>query len=401
MHCDGNAGFYSMTQTLPADPSGRKLSRRAAIQVAFFVQAVGAGGLFPRIPDIQASLQLDEGGLGLLLMAPAIGALLSFLFASSLLERFGTRMMLIAAIPGNGLAAVFLAASPTPSPAFVALFFFGIFFAFSNVAMNVEADRVEAASGARIMNRCHGLWGFGMLVAALIGTMARGIPISPLAQFGLMLPCVSLAVFFVLVPMQAAPERQHSGTRTKRKLVRPSMATLALVGFGSLASLTEGTVRNWSVIFMRDSFSAPEWIDTLTLPAFLLMLSLGRMMGDGWAERFGPLRTAMVMISVAFAGLCMVVASPNLATALTGFGLMGVGICVVYPLTITAAASLGDRPASENVAAFTLINALLMLAAPPLIGLVAENLGIRMSFGMLAPLFLISLVLAPKVLKRA
>lgn len=373
---------------------------RRTILAIFFLQALASGGVFPRIPDIQEGLGLSETSLGLMLMAPALGGLVSILIASRLLERFGTKALLMVAIPGTALATTILAATGLQLVGYVALFFFGVSFSFSNVAMNVEADRVEAATGTRIMNRCHGLWGIGMLVAALIGAGARGIPITAFAQFAFSLPVIALLIFVLVGGMKPAPPRPHSGSVKRRIFVRPTRATLALAGFGVLASLTEGAVRNWSVIFMRDSFVAPEWIDTLTLPAFLATLSLGRMFGDRWVDRFGALLAARVLVVVAFVGLGVVVAAPTLPVALVGFALMGIGICVVFPLTISAAASLGDAPASENVAAFTLINASVMMIAPGIIGIIADGFNIRVAFAALTPVFILNLWLASRVLKK-
>ena len=57
------------------------MSNRAVIQFVFFLQALAAGGLFPRIPDIKSGLSLDEATLGLALTTAALGGLVNNLFA--------------------------------------------------------------------------------------------------------------------------------------------------------------------------------------------------------------------------------------------------------------------------------------------------------------------------------
>ncbi len=376
------------------------LAPRKLILATFFLQAFGASGVFPRMADLQAGLGLTDASFGMLLTAPAVGALMSFLFAPAVLEQTGTRSALILAIALNATAVLLIGAAGSVVLAAAAFWVFGASFSLANVAMNVEADRVEALTGARVMNRCHGLWGLGTLAAAFVGTGASAIAATPLIQFAATLPVVLIGIRIVLIPMQPAPARTLEGKAPKRprRLVRPTQATMMLVAFGTLASLSEGVVRNWSVIFMRDTFTAPNWLDTLTLPAFLVMLSAGRMLADGWADRLGPRLLARRLIAVAFCGLCLVVLAPNLGTALAGFALIGLGICVVFPLTISAAAQLGDRPAAENVASVTVVNALANLAAPPVIGLVAQYAGIRAAFAMMIPLFVLSLAVANRVL---
>lgn len=378
-------------------PGAGFLSREATILTAFFFQAFAAGGMFTRIPDIQQGLGISEGELGLAIMGQPIGALSSFLFSSLIIEHIGTRRMLMFGLPMIVLSVLALAAAPNLALAFVAFGLFGASFALANVAMNVEADRVEAASGRRMMNRCHGMWSLGFLIASLIGAGARGIPISPIMHFSLVLPIIVIVSAFVLNPMQASPPRAHKGPSKKRVFVTPTLSTIMLVGFGMAAVFVEGGTRNWSVIYMRDSFSAPDLVDTLTLPAFLLMLTIGRLLADRWIERFGPVRVAACLISLALVGLSQVIFAGSLWQALFGFGLMGIGICVIYPLTMTAAAQLGDREASQNVAAVTMTTTIVMLGAPAMMGFIADSFGIRAAFGAMLPVLTMSLLLVRMV----
>jgi hypothetical protein len=80
--------------------------------------------------------------------------------------------------------------------------------------------------------------------------------------------------------------------------------------------------------------------------------------------------------------------------ALAGFLVIGVGVCTTYPLTTSAAARIGDRPSSQNVASLTFANQLVQFAAPPTLGGLASLLGIRIVFGAALPLLVASLGLA-------
>ena len=52
---------------------------------------------------------------------------------------------------------------------FVALFLIGLCHPVVDVAMNVEAARIERAGGRRIMSTCHGFWSLGAVIGGLIG----------------------------------------------------------------------------------------------------------------------------------------------------------------------------------------------------------------------------------------
>ena len=79
---------------------------------------------------------------------------------------------------------------------------------------------------------------------------------------------------------------------------------------------------------------------------------------------------------------------------------MGVGTSVMFPLAMSAAAQRTDRPAALNVAALAQISFVAFLLGPPLLGFVAQHLGIRWSFGFGLPLVLLSFVTASALAPR-
>lgn len=370
------------------------------IVIVFFLHALAQGGMFSRIPDMQLALGLNEAELGLALLGQPAGAIVSFLFASLVVERLGTRVIILATVPLLGLVLIGIALAPSLPLMWLGFAVFGTVFAFSNVSINVEADRVEAAGGRRLMNTCHGIWSIGLLVASLIGTAMRGANIAPALHFAIVLVPVLVGMVLFAWPMRAAPARPHGAPAKGFGIALPTSMTLLLLGYAIAASLLEGGLRNWSVIFMRDSFTAPDWVDTLTLPAFMTAQSIGRLLADRAVTRWGPVPLARGLTVTALAGLLLVVFSPNLIVALVGFTLIGFGVCVSFPLSTSAAARLGDRPASENVAALTMSQQTLLLFAPALMGWIATVASIRITFAVLLPPLLLAWYLAKYLAPR-
>lgn len=366
------------------------------IAALFFIHALAIGAVQTRIPDLQLLNGLSEAQLGLVLMGQPLGGLPMFLVSSAIIERFGPRRVILAFLPLVVLTSALAGILLHPVALFVLLALNGVGFSLTNIAINVEADRVEAASGNRIMNACHGIWSMGFLATALIGAAMRGLGISPALHLGLLAPLLIAALFFVAWPMPASTARPHAGS-TGRKLGLPTLATLALVAFGLGAGLTEGASRAWAIIYLRDSFTVAPWIQSLALPALVAAMAICRLGADRVLDRYGPVRTARVLAATAIAGLVLVVFAPNAWIALLAFVLIGIGICVLYPLMLSSAARLGDRPASQNVAAVTMVFQLVNLGAPALIGAVAQGFGVRMAFAMLVPFLVLTFVMAGRL----
>lgn len=372
------------------------LSTHWRIIALFFTHALAAGAIHTRIPDLQELIGLSEGQLGLVLIGQPLGALSMFLFSSAIVERFGPRRMILWLLPSVVITAALATVLLNPIALFVLLALNGVGFSLTNIAMNVEADRVEAATSARVMNTCHGAWSVGFLLTSLLGAALRGLDVTPAIHLWALVPLLIGLIVFVVLPMPNMPPRPHAGG-TVKKLAWPTWATMGLVAFGLGAGLTEGASRAWSIIYLRDTFDVAPFVESLALPALLFAMAGGRLVADRIIDRFGPVRVARSLSALAVLGMLAIVLAPNAYAALAGFLAVGIGICVLFPLTLSAAARLGDRPASQNVAATTLIFQLVNLGAPVLIGSVAQGFGVRMAFAMLIPLLVLTFAMAGRL----
>jgi MFS family permease len=367
---------------------------RLRLMLIYFVQAVAAGTFLTRIPDIQRALSIDAAGLGLVLLGQTAGGIAFLPLASAVVERLGTRRTMLFGLPILALATALVGISSSPIIAFAALVAYGATFAVTNVAMNVEADRVEAAADVRIMNTCHGMGSAGLLVASGIGVMARGLAVPPALHLAAIVPLVFIATAIWLWPLRGAPPRRSEDSQPRLRGLRLSTMTWLLVSVLLAGFVLEGTARHWSIIYMRDAFEVADWIEALALTAFLVGMAAGRFLGDPLAGRFGPVplaRSALLLALIALLAICL---APLSALALTAFAALGVGTSVVYPLTLSAAARAGGSQASRNVATVSMLGAILVLAAPALLGYVATAFGIRAVFVAIIPVVMLSLATA-------
>ncbi len=119
-----------------------------------------------------------------------------------------------------------------------------------------------------------------------------------------------------------------------------------------------------------------------------------RFFADPFVERYSPTTVSRVLLRVLGVAVLLVFFAPSDWLALVGFALMGVGTSVIFPLAMSAAAQLTDRPAPTNVASLAQISFVAFLLGPPLLGYVAEHFGIRWSFGVGLSLVILSIVCA-------
>ena len=377
-----------------------RLGSAPTIMAVFFTQALLGGGIYTRLPDIQISLGLGKEALGAALAAGALGSLLSNAVAGRVTDALGPKRVLVLGLPSLAGASAAAGAAPV-LPVFAAAFIAQMaLFAVINVAMNVEADRVETQLGRKVMSRCHGMWSLGMLLASGIGVVARAAGSSPGAHLGAVALVAGVAAVALFAPMRPAPRAGYDNG-PPRRFARPSARVMVLVGFVLAGGLGQMTAQQWSVIFMRDNFAAPDWVDTLVLPVFLAAMALSRLLADGWVHRYGSVPVARALTALAMAGAAAVAGAPGLWVALAGFGLIGFGVGVHFPLMMTAAARTPGRPAADSVASAVLLTSGLMMVAPYAMGAIGETAGLRWGYAATLPFYVITLALSGVALRTS
>ncbi|WEK04004.1 MAG: MFS transporter [Candidatus Devosia phytovorans] len=363
------------------------------LYACFFLFALTTGALMARLPDIQAHLQVDKGQLGLTMIGMSIGSLISLTFGASIIERIGVRTTAFFTVLGPAL---FFATIPWLGFApfvFGVLFLTGLLSGALEINLNVEIDRLEMHTGGRYMNRAHGFWSVGFFVTALFGAGIRQSGLSVEAHLGLVAVIVVVIGGFMISGIRPAPKPARMQGETGHQIAFPNWGLLPLCLIGFAAFLVEGAGIDWSAIYMDEIFSTEPFVSGMGLTLFAFFMALMRLTADPVVARFGPRHVSMVLLSLASVGVLMVGWAPEgmPGVALLGFALMGIGCSAVYPLAVSAAAQRTDRPAAVNVAALGQVSFVVFFMAPPLLGFVAEHLGIRNSYLICLPLLLAGL----------
>jgi MFS family permease len=372
---------------------GLALPPQIRVYAAFFIYAFCMGNLFPRLPAIQQAMGVEEGALGLALVGAAVGTLISLTLGTPIIERIGHRAILVL-IPVLALFYAIAVTASGPLGLFLLLLPVGMVIGAIEIIVNLEADRTEHALGRRIMNRAHAFWSFGFFGAGLVGALVAQAGISPVMHLFGMVPVVLGATLLFLGRFSPAPHRSGGSTDAAPAFARPSLAILVLVAVTLSAMILEGAGADWSAIYMRDVFMVEPFVAGFAVALGAGTQAVTRYFADGFVERFSPTVVARTLLSVLGLGTLLVFFAPNAILALVGFGLMGVGTSAIFPLAMSAAAQRTDRPAAVNVAALAQISFVAFLLGPPLLGLIAQTLGIRWSFGVGLPLVVLSLVAA-------
>jgi MFS family permease len=368
------------------------------IMVIFMMHSIIMTNWFPRIPDMQAKLQVGTGDLSLGLLGASIGTMVALPLAGQIVEWLSPRRAIFVAFIFYCLGFALVGWAWSVPSLFGALFLAGLFLPIVDVAMNVEADRIEGSLGRRIMNTCHGFWSVGSIIGGLTGAAFASLEVD-IRWHLLIVGAVSLPIALVVatrLPRMAIEPKKANSPRFRIAIPTLSLVPLCIFAFGML--LVEAAALDWSSLFMRSVMGSTPLGAGIGFAAFTVAMAVGRFLGDWAAGRYGPVAVARSCGVIGLAGLIALVTAPFFLQAVLGLAAIGLGVSVAVPLAVSAAASRGDRPASVNVAALSLISFSGFMFEPPLVGYAAEWGGsLRIGIAMVIPAIVASILLAGHV----
>jgi MFS family permease len=360
-----------------------------------------------RLPSIRADLGLTAGELGALLVVGGAGTLAAVTVTGVVVARLGSRTTLVVATAGNVLGFGLLAAATLTGE--VALFAVGacvngICGALVNVPININAAAVERAVGRAVLPHFHAAFSVGAAAGALVAAAFAwtGTPVA--VQLAVVTGVVTVARLLLVVPATAlGPERTGSGPQAHRGAgARGALGAwreprTLLVGLVLLAaSLSEGSAGTWLALAVVDGFDARESLGAVAYGTFVGAMTVVRFAGTGLIDRFGRVAVLRASGASALVGLLLFGLAPTLPLAWLGIVAWGCGAALANPIAISAAS---DDPvhAAARVAVASSFSTVAMLAAPPLLGLLADTVGVRTALLAITGAVVLSLALAGQV----
>lgn len=348
---------------------------RATTRAAFFVLGVGVSAWATLVPYAKARLVLDEADLGLLLLCVGVGSLVAMPFAGTLTGRFGCRKVLLASLP------VFLGVLPllasVESTAIMALclLLFGASMGLMDVALNIQSVFVEQAAGKPLMSGFHGLYSVGGAVGAGGMVVLLGL-MPPLYAVGV--ACAALVALLAAYGRHFIPYGSGGGGPL---FVVPRGIVLLIGVLCFIMYLGEGTILDWSALFMTVERGVEPSRAGLAYGCFSVTMVLGRLFGDRIVQRFGDARILFWGSLCAAAGFGVVIAAPWAWASFLGFAVVGIGVSNIVPVLFSATARQTFMPLSLAISAVTTIGYSGVLTGPALMGFVAHASSLFVVFG--------------------
>lgn len=368
---------------------------RLAVSSLFLITGLLAGTWIGRIPAVTSRLGLDAGQIGSLLLFFSVGSLVSFQVIGRLIARYGSPWCARAAGLLTCAALPLLALAPERVSFGMALWTVGFAIGATSVAMNAQAVTVQRLAARPIMHSLHGLFTLGMLVGSLIGGALASLEIGPVAHFA---ASGAIVAIWTAAAATGLVADESTGDEEKSKgLAFPPRALWPIGALAFCAGLGEGSMYDWSALYVHGELGASEGTGALAFAAFSGAMLTGRFAGDRMITRLGPVTTMRGGSLVAAVGLIGGLATTTVVGAFLGFAVVGLGLSMLMPLLYSAAGSHPEVASFRGVAAVATMGFTGLLAGPPVLGTLADATSLRAALGSVAVICAIMATLASAV----
>jgi len=378
-----------MVTTTPTLSRHQIVSWRNALFAIFALCGLSMASWAARIPAVRVALDASPSQIGILLFGIAAGSIVGLLASSHIIARFGARHTIVGVLTTGAVGFALAGFGATVSPNFavieIGLIVFGVCFSICDVAMNLQGAVNERMLGRAIMPVFHAFFSFGTIVGAGLGALAELIHLPIAVHLGIIAAILFggaiISVRFLqsehIADDQATTTEEDHHAKTWRGRLSiwrdPRTLLIGLIVLGM--AFAEGSANDWLALAMVDGHDTSKPTGALIFGVFVTAMTVGRLAGVSLLDRWGRVPVLRGSAVLAAIGLAMVIFVPELWISIVGVVFWGLGASLGFPVGMSAAAD-DPKTAAARVSAVATIGYFAFLVGPPVIGFLADHVGL-------------------------
>ena len=331
------------------------------------------------LPSIMTRFGIDKAEAGSLFLLMSFGILAASLVFGPLVDRYGYKGILLAAMVMVALGLEWIAFASSMTTLRLAVLVTGFGGGIINGGTNALVADISGEDRGAKLNLLGGFFGVGAVgVPFILGMLIeRYTQATMLAAVGavLLIPIamITVAVFPAPKQPQGFPIAQAG-----RLLRDPLLLLMGLILF--FESGNEITVGGWTSTFVTEELAAPARDALLILSLYWMGMTLARFALGYILRRAVAIGVLYTCLAIALGGALLLLTTHAISVAAFGTFALGVGFAAMFP---TVLGFIGDRYASLSGTAFSIAIAMALcggMLVPYMAGLLGTRYGMRNSF---------------------
>jgi MFS family permease len=353
-----------------------KYKNVSSVGVLFATSSLMLGVWAAALPFIKDRLELNDAGLGLVLLLAPTGSITGVFASTRIFSKIkvGNWMGI-----GNIIQSIIFCIEVTSPNVWIfgaALYFRGMVGFLNGVAVNAVVPRLEKEHGRRFMSTCHALYSIGGAAGAAFAALLFSVGFDSTAQIILMSVLLTIMVLSLRKFQTRHDYFIHSGSGYRL----PDKNIIGLSFICLVVFMAEGSVVDWSSIYLQRELAAPLSLISIGYGGFSVAMTLGRLNGDRYIPKVGDKKIILAGTLTAAAGFLLISLSSFPLMAIAGFITVGFGCCWIVPVLFGAASLI---PGVSTVQGFGMITSgglIGFVIGPSIIGFISEQWNLSVGF---------------------
>ena len=384
----------------------------AIIYLAFISLGLPDSLLGSAWPEMHQVMGVELSSLGIVTTLISFGTVISSLFSDKLVRKFSTQAVVTVSV---GLTAIGLLGFSF-APSFAALCIFTIPYGFGAGSIDAALNNYVALHyTSRHMSWLHCFWGVGTVVSPYIMSYALGTDLGWVGGYrivgGLQISILMILIFTLPVWKKVNHKsdidsdaenstdepKQSAGLIGSLKIKGVPYVLLGFMGYCA----AESTVMVWASTYFFDAKSTTEELAAALGSLFFIGMTVGRFFSGFISDKVGDKNMIRLGLALSVIGVIVIAIPAEIAVSITGFLLMGLGFAPIYPSIIHSTPKSFGKENSQAIIGLQMAAAYLgATLAPPIFGLIAHYVEVKLLPLYLAVFMLISFVMLELLNKK-
>jgi fucose permease len=352
-------------------------------------------------PEMHQVLGVELSAMGIVTTLIAVGTVISSLLSDRLTARFSTQIIVSVSV---GLTAIGLLGFSF-APTFAMLCLFAIPYGLGAGSIDAALNNYVALHyTSRHMSWLHCFWGVGTVVSPYIMSYALGTELGWAGgyrivggiQIGILVILLATLPVWKKVGHTAFADSTEEGSHQSVGLIgslKIKGVPYVLLGFLGYCA-AESTVMVWASTYFFEAKSTTEEVAAALGSLFFIGMTVGRFLAGFISNRIGDKNMIRIGLGISAVGVVIIAIPSTLPLAIAGFLLIGLGFAPIYPSIIHSTPNSFGKENSQAIIGIQMAAAYLgATLAPPIFGLIANYVEIRLLPLYLATFMVISLVM--------
>lgn len=345
-------------------------------------------GIF--IPSFKSDFSIDNSGIGVMLFIGSLAYILFSYIGGILCEKIGQKRVIILGVSFMVLSLVFLSVVDSYMGFLIGMFIMNTGLSLASIAINTIVPVLLISYQAILMNLIHFCYGVGGASGQAISgeLMSRGFTWRNI-YLGIAVLFVILLISFSFIKMPHT-HKHNQGNKVsilnvlKNKVVFFYVFALGFYVFAEIATTS------WLVNYIKDNYKYDSSKSAFYSVMFLVIFSIGRLVGGFVVEKLGALKTTMgsLIIAVSLFTLGLVIGEKGLMV----ISISGFFFAITFPTLVLTISKVFKQNTSYITGVIVTLTSSVNMLLNLVIGKLNDKIGTYFAFYMIPISLVISII---------